>query len=336
MLMSIDVALMQTLDQHHLAPSMSLVETYRLRAVAKRNRRMWLYLLLAGAVHAGGVALVIWHPNRLLELVGVSQPEQPLPIEFVDVAPSKSTQPPAQTQRRAQVNSTAGGNRNPKLPIQAGKAPVKSAPSAVPAPAQRTPAPPASPRAASPSPSRRIPIPNRAAASVQPNPTFPAQPPASPLPSVQPSSPPATSQTPASPSAAAQLGTPLTQSLAIEGRGIDGQLNPDRTEVEAGIDAAQDNLWGSYLSALNRTVDQNWQRVSVAATSRTRIQFRVDRQGQLTDLRVLQPSGDPQADQAALDAVRAAAPFAPLPQNASEEVLIVNFTFTQWLTPASP
>lgn len=99
------------------------------------------------------------------------------------------------------------------------------------------------------------------------------------------------------------------------------------------MDATEDAAWGTYLSGLNRLIDQHWQRVAVSATRRTRIQFRVNRQGQLTEWNLLESSGDTLADQAAVQAVRAAAPFAPLPQNATEEVLIVNFTFTQWLSP---
>jgi TonB family protein len=136
------------------------------------------------------------------------------------------------------------------------------------------------------------------------------------------------------------LGGPVNRSLSeargTNGSGISGELNANRVGTGVGVDAAQDDLWGGYLAALNRAVEQNWQRVAVAATRRTKIRFQVDRQGRLTDLKLVEPSGDDTADQAAIQAVRTAAPFAPLPQNASEDVLIVNFTFTQWLTPASP
>jgi TonB family protein len=42
---------------------------------------------------------------------------------------------------------------------------------------------------------------------------------------------------------------------------------------------------------------------------------------------VLRSSGYPQADQAALTAVRAAAPFRPLPPNYSDDDATIQFTF---------
>lgn len=338
---------------------MSSVQSYRAQIANKQNHWLLVYLGLAVIVHtAGAVALSVWRPGNLLNLATQITPEErPVPIEFVAIEPEQSSaQPPTQTERRAQTNSTAGGKANPELSIQTGDVPVAN-PSPLTSRASTPPRPPTSttPRrspssssnsstnlspASPPSPDPQ-PIP-----SVSPSPETPAllstpdrssQPTRSPIPSPLPaspqiaSSPPETSVLPSV--TTTQLGDPLTHAISIEGQGLSGRANPDRTAAGTGVDAMQDNLWGTYLTSLNRAVDQHWQRVSVAATRRTRIQFRVNRQGRLTDLQVLQSSGDTLADQAAIQAIRAAAPFAPLPQNASEEVLIVNFTFTQWLSP---
>ncbi|MBF2051779.1 MAG: TonB family protein [Leptolyngbya sp. IPPAS B-1204] len=337
---------------------MSLLQTYRSQVAARQTRRLLGYLALAVTVHAvGAVGLAIWQSQEWLNSRSASDAT---PIEFVAIEPDpQPTQPPASTKRRAQTNSTAGANPNPNLSVQAGNSQPKAqsqSQSNLQLNPQPDPQPKAQPKAqANPQPNPQpvtppippvSPISPTAALSgaPQPAPIRSAPPPAlaspspqspsrlstpSPLPSASPfPSPTATSPT------ATSLGSPISRAIALEGGSE--PLNSNRAAAGSGVDATQDAIWGRYLDTLNRTIDQNWQRVAVEATRRTKIQFRVDRQGQLRDLQIVQSSGDTQADQAALEAIRAAAPFAPLPQNAAEEVLIVNFTFTQWLTPASP
>lgn len=322
---------------------MSLAQTYRSQLAAKQNRHLFIFLALAGVIHGvGAVAATIWYPEWLLNKIApTSAAKAPIPLEFMAIESSSDAAVSPKTDRRAQVNSTAGGSRSFERSTQTGKAaslpisplgppspiiPLPSSPivptqsqhpTTPPVPSYRVAdrvADPASKRFASPQPED----PSRS--RLQPTPQPPSAPP-SPRPV-------------ASGAAALQPAESPAHSIALGGEGINGQLNPDRSAAGAGVDAAQDNLWGTYLTALNQAVDQHWQRVTVAATRRTRVQFRVDRRGQVTDLRLLQSSGDTVADQAAIQAVQAAAPFAPLPQNAPEEVLVVNFTFTQWLPPA--
>jgi TonB family protein len=115
------------------------------------------------------------------------------------------------------------------------------------------------------------------------------------------------------------------------GQGLDGQINPDRTAPgPASLDAAADELWGVYVSTLNRQIDQNWQRITVSALRQAKVQFEIDRQGRLINLRLVESSGDPSADTVALQAVRVAAPFAPFPTQTTESQLRVNFTFTYY------
>lgn len=294
-----------------------------------------LYLSLAVGVHAVGLGLA--HSEQWFR---PKMPQIPTPIEFVNIEPNQTEQKsPESTQRRAQVNAEASRNLDSERPPQTGQtngaqtflpSSLPSAPAPFP---QATPLPPLPP-APSPLPSLR-PTPWSEATPL------PAAPPAMPSSlsglSGQPATP-APPNTAASSNlpAAAQLGNPLTASASLEGQGLTGQLNPSRSGDGASVDAAADEVWGDYLSLLNRAINQNWQRISVADTRRTRLRFRVDRQGNLTDLRLVQPSGDTLADEAAIQAVRAAAPFAPLPQSASEQILIVNFTFTQWRLAPEP
>jgi len=336
---------------------MSLVQAYRAEIAGRQTHRFLAYLALAVGLHILAAAtLLIWHPR----LLNPKASESPMPLDFVYVEPQKSVTPPKSPSRQAQTNSTASQRRDPNRPIQTASRPnfpatssaasspasspaasssvtqlqtepVVSAPRPTPA-AVRPIARPATPpvnsssnstvlTAPSPDPSWKLP-PN------SPVTHSPVTPPRSHPPTIRP----ATAGSGSAPSVAAQLGNP---SVSVES-GATAQLNPDQLSTGSGVDAVQNDLWGGYLAALNRTVERNWRQVSVTATSRTRVQFRVNRQGEITSLQLLEASGNTLADQAAIQAVRAAAPFAPLPANATEDTLIVNFTFTQWLNPDSP
>ncbi len=338
---------------------MSLAQTYRTQLAARQNRRLLVYLGLAATVHLGAVAsLMMWHPGHLQSEAKTEKP--PIPLDFINVAPiDRSTASPPPTERRAAVNSVAGGRHNPERSVQAGKTAPKAAPkpllpsaptrelplaqttilphSALPNAAEQR-SPQRSVRQQVPQPAVPQPLVERPSSQAeQPTTERPVSEPVSQPTQTTPPFPRAASR-PVAPvtSAATQLGSPIARSIGQGSGGINGQFNPDRSGSGIGVDAVKDDLWGGYLSALNQAVDQNWQRVAVTQTRRTKIQFQVNRQGSLIDLKLMQPSGDAAADQAAMQAVQATAPFAPLPQKATEDVLIVNFTFTQWLTPASP
>lgn len=292
------------------------LQHYRSQLTAQQNRRLMLYLFLAMGVHVGG--LWLWHSKY--ELGQQARTEPPTPIDFVDIAPNQAEPPSKQTDRRAPVNSTAKRNTNSDLPAQADiqtARPASPSASTIPSQIQRSVVP-------------SVPTPLSDISQVEPSP------PRLPTESILRSAADAPVPTPIPQSIATELGDPLTASASLEGQELNGQLNANRSGNGLSVDAVQDEVWGNYLSSLNQSINRNWQRVSVIATRRTRIRFRVDRQGNLIDLRLVQPSGDTGADQAAIQAVRVAAPFAPLPQNASEEILIVNFTFTQWQPSVVP
>jgi TonB family protein len=312
------------------------------------------YLSLAVGIHA--VGLWIAHSEQWLHQ---KTPQTPAPIEFINIE-SSSTESPPSTERRAQRNAVAARNPNREQTPQARQTRVErttlreitsqfaNSPdtpdaSVIPVLPQPSPVPLLSP--VPPSSFSQVPRVEAAGqeamdqlgaalAPILPAPSTPGD-----LPSVAPraSAPlPEPDLVPQSSSpSAAQLGAPITASAILERQGL-SQLNSNQAGDGSSVDAVQDEVWGNYLSMLNQMVSRNWQRVSGMNIRRTRIRFRVDRQGNLTEISLLQPSGDTAADEAAIQAIRAAAPFAPLPQNASEEVLIVNFTFTQGPFPSAP
>ncbi|WP_179228427.1 TonB family protein [Leptolyngbya ohadii] len=259
-------------------------------------------------------------------------------MEFVYLDPATPQTGETDTPRRAQTDSAASGTRNPDLPTNAGKAgqPSTAQPPIEPAP-PTTAQPPIEPDSLRPVESTRPP-----GREFPSQPSIANSPESSPTPAtVQPAparSTPRTLQrlTPQPPRTTATGGSPASQSInAQSGQGLDGQINPDRTSTgAASLSAEGDALWGAYVSALNRKIDQQWQRISVSEIREAKVQFEIDREGRLINARLMQSSGDSSADSVALQAIELAAPFTPFPQQIQESRLLVNFTFTYY--PPNP
>lgn len=321
---------------------MPLSQTARSQFHTRQKNR--LLLCLGAAIAAHGLLFVGWSLEQR------ETRRQPTGVEFVYLEPTANPtldKDKPDTSRRAQVDSDAGGTTNPELPISAGKA---SQNNPVP-PTPDRPLPPSPPQsaaqAAAQSAAQSTPQP---VSNPAPNPV-PSPVPPRPSPTISRPAPRAVNRSPAI-SQAAQLAMPQTTaaprpanpappaaSIATfqAGQGLDGQINPDRSgNGTAGPDAAADAVWGAYVSTLNRKIDQNWQRIAVSAMRQAKVQFDIDRQGQLINLRLVQSSGDADADQVALQAVRQSVPFAPFPGQVAESRLRVNFTFTYYPAGQAP
>jgi TonB family protein len=103
-------------------------------------------------------------------------------------------------------------------------------------------------------------------------------------------------------------------------------------EVESGseVETQQDKIWGDYVVVLKEKIDRQFepQRTSGESSLRNvRVRFEVNRQGQLLQVELTQSSGSLAVDQAAVLAVRRAAPFSAFPRRAAEDQLRINFTF---------
>jgi TonB family protein len=104
-------------------------------------------------------------------------------------------------------------------------------------------------------------------------------------------------------------GTPLgSASFGSEIAGLD---NPDFT-------------YGYYIDQLLAAIDSNWVRPPVGDRVRAIVNFRIQRDGSITDLKVTEASGFSSFDLAALRAVQNAAPFPPLPRAYRHDSLGVN------------
>jgi len=94
-----------------------------------------------------------------------------------------------------------------------------------------------------------------------------------------------------------------------------------------GVDARKDVNLGPYLDAVWQQVVQHWSRQVSNSLKQTIISFSISRNGQVTNLQILQSSGSTLKDQAALRAVQQAEPFAPLPENYPFELYKIRFKF---------
>jgi TonB family protein len=95
----------------------------------------------------------------------------------------------------------------------------------------------------------------------------------------------------------------------------------------AGIDAMEEPDFGPYIAELQRRIRRNWSPPVEDQSKRVVALFKISRDGRLLSLRIQQSSGSPPADQAAMSAVRASAPFRQLPPNYRGQDIDVQFIF---------
>jgi TonB family protein len=94
-----------------------------------------------------------------------------------------------------------------------------------------------------------------------------------------------------------------------------------------GIDAEEEPDFGPYVAELQRRIRRNWAPPVEDRSKRVVVLFRIARDGRLLNPQIQQSSGSPPADQAALAAVRASAPFKALPPNFHGNDIAVQFVF---------
>ncbi len=85
--------------------------------------------------------------------------------------------------------------------------------------------------------------------------------------------------------------------------------------------------FGPYIAELQRRIRRNWAPPVEDRSKRVVALFNISRDGRLLSLRIQQSSGSPAADQAAMAAVRASAPFRQLPPNFRQDNIAVQFIF---------
>jgi len=88
-----------------------------------------------------------------------------------------------------------------------------------------------------------------------------------------------------------------------------------------------DQAVGSYVNRVNQQINQHWDQVQLDISRQVVVRFAVDASGRLLSAEVAQSSGLANADEGAIAAVQAAAPFPPFPPEIQDTSIVVNMKF---------
>lgn len=106
-----------------------------------------------------------------------------------------------------------------------------------------------------------------------------------------------------------------------------GGGNPGGGGGRPGIDAIKEPDFGPYMRELQRRIKMNWDPPKGNESKRVVLLFKIAKDGRLLSCSVFKSSGLQNADAAALNAVKLAAPFRPLPVEYKGQSIDIQFTF---------
>lgn len=125
-------------------------------------------------------------------------------------------------------------------------------------------------------------------------------------------------------------GSPSGQKLAKGGgggTGSPGNPGPGNPNGAPGIDTIREPDFGPYMRELQRKIKMNWDPPKGNESKRVVLLFKIAKDGRLLSCSVYKSSGLPNADKAAIDAVKLTAPFRPLPPDYKGQSIDIQFTF---------
>ena len=82
-----------------------------------------------------------------------------------------------------------------------------------------------------------------------------------------------------------------------------------------------------YNERLQQQISQEWNPLSSDRAGEVTVEFSIQRDGSISELKIQQSSGDSDVDAATLETIRAAVPFDPLPPSYQPGILPIVFTF---------
>lgn len=89
--------------------------------------------------------------------------------------------------------------------------------------------------------------------------------------------------------------------------------------------------YGWYVAAVRNRVSSNWLLSTISpnvmTAPRLYVEFDIQRDGTITNIRLTQGSGNPEVDRSALRAIQASSPLGPLPSDYSGNQIAVSFYF---------
>jgi len=283
------------------------------------------------------LALVVWIVAWLLHMNfwdWFKEAEKKPDMEFTLVQDTHAKKP-KDPKKQGQFNQEAGGKQDQKQPLEAPEPPKQSSAESNKPEQQATPPKQAQqPQEAKPEVKAPQPKPEKKQPDKKPEKTM-ASKPAVMLPKKEEKPQQQTPDTPRSKamkavqaSEASPQQVASTAASSTASRGVNNTGNPQEGKAKnPGVDVAQDADFGPFMADLERRIKRNWNPPRNSRSKRVVVKMYVSKDGRLTRLNVLKTSGDDIADDAALNAVRASAPFKPFPAEVREEVLPIEFTF---------
>lgn len=122
-------------------------------------------------------------------------------------------------------------------------------------------------------------------------------------------------------------GTGTGRGTGTGGRTGAGGGNPGGGGGRPGIDAIKEPDFGPYMRELQRRIKMNWDPPKGNESKRVVLLFKIAKDGRLLSCSVFKSSGLQNADAAAINAVKLAAPFRPLPPEFKGQNIDIQFTF---------
>lgn len=240
------------------------------------------------------------------------QPE-PVPSPVAQPSPEPVPSPVAQPEPKPEPSPRPVARAIPPRPLL----PLPPKPAQIPVPQTE----------ASPSPAPQVAPPTQPVARPQPAPTISR-------PNPQPAPPKVAAAPPQPKGNAALLGGTLSKDARQAP--LDQQANTTRNAPgPTQLAARQEVDLGPYLSNLRRRVQERWNPNTPDQRRQAVIGFTISRSGQISNMRVLQTSGNAQTDAETINAIQRAAPFGTLPEQFPHNQLEIEFTFNIYVNNSS-
>ncbi len=250
----------------------------------------------------------------------IPEPVTPEPVTPEPVTPEPVTPEPVTPEPKPEPTNSSADNQSP---ILSGSDSVIPAPKPEPPPVEQ----PAQPEDNS-SVATRLPPQNKPSEKI-PEPITP-QPTTTPSEPTEPTKP----TEPSDSGAASLLGGNYQRTIA-DGGG-DAFFSPEALAYKSVLNPAQLNALkdidlSEYFAEIKRRVKRNWNPSFAVEEYTTFLTFDIEKNGQITGLRVTRSSGSEKVDRESLNAVQDSAPFDPLPPDFPLEALEVKFSFNIYI-----
>ena len=89
----------------------------------------------------------------------------------------------------------------------------------------------------------------------------------------------------------------------------------------------RNEVFSDYMENLKNKLRKNWVAPDFLEEGHVRVQFKIDKKGNVISGDILESSGNLIFDESAVYAIHRSEPFGDFPQNASKEFLIINYSF---------